>query len=146
VAPVDSITSRPQVDIPNEAAMSHKTTIKTEIYDIEALKKACEKFDEVAEIKVAEKGQEIEGRLYQGTTKGAAVVKFKSWNYPVIIKTDGTVEFDNYGGNWGDQKHLDKLSQLYAAEAVVQKVKTKGLRILSQETTAEGRIRIQAQK
>jgi len=126
--------------------MSHKTTIKTEIHDLEALKRACAKHGEVADVKVAEEGQEIEARLYQGNTKGAAVVKFKSWNYPVVIKADGTAEFDNYNGNWGDQKHLDKLTQLYAAEVVVQKVKTSGLRIISQETTAEGRIRIQAQK
>lgn len=126
--------------------MSHKTTIKTEIHDLEALKRAAAKCDEVAEIKVAEAGQEIEGRLYQGVTKGAAVIKFKSWNYPVVIKADGTAEYDNYNGNWGETKHLDKLTQLYAAEVVVQKVKTSGLRIISQETKADGTIRIQAQK
>lgn len=126
--------------------MSHKTTVKTEIHDFDALKRAAAKMDEVAEIKVAEAGQELEAKLYQGPTKGAAVVKFKSWSYPVVIKADGTAEFDNYKGSWGETKHLDKLTQLYAAEVVVQKVKTSGLRIISQETTAEGRIRIQAQK
>lgn len=126
--------------------MSHKTTVKTEIHDFDALKRAAANLDEVDSIKVAEKGTEIEAKLYQGTTKGAAVVKFKSWNYPVVIKADGTVEFDNYNGSWGDQKHLDKLTQLYAAEVTVQKVKQQGLRIISQTTKADGTIQIRASK
>lgn len=126
--------------------MSHKTTVQTEIRDLEALKRAAEKMDEVDKIQIAEHGQELDAKLYQGVAKGVAVIKFKSWTYPVVVKADGTAEFDNYNGSWGKTEHLDKLTQLYAAEVTVQKVKQQGLRIISQTTKADGTIQIRASK
>ena len=43
------------------------------------------------------------------------LVKLPDWVYPCVCDTaTGQVRFDNYGGDWGDRKHLDRFVQTYA--------------------------------
>jgi hypothetical protein len=43
------------------------------------------------------------------------LVKLPGWLYHCVCDTaTGQVRYDNYGGQWGDPKHLDRLIQTYA--------------------------------
>ena len=55
-------------------------------------------------------------RLFASNATGL-IVKLPGWTYPAVIDTvAGEVQFDNYGGAWGQQKELDRLLQAYAVE------------------------------
>ena len=44
-------------------------------------------------------------KLYSGEYNGMGIT-LPGWKYPVIIDDAGNIIFDNYGGSWGDIKHL----------------------------------------
>jgi len=67
-------------------------------------------------------------KLCGGEVEGLAV-KLPDWTYPVVCDTaSGQVKYDNFnfGGRWGDQKHLDKFLQAYSAEKVKIESRRKG--------------------
>jgi hypothetical protein len=43
--------------------------------------------------------------------------RLPGWSYPLILRADNTLAFDDYHGHWGDVKDLDKLNGHYAIEA-----------------------------
>jgi hypothetical protein len=88
--------------------MSHTMNIKTEIKDLEALRAACERLN----IGIAYSDNI---HLFSTTEKGAAIF-LKDWRFPVVIRDDGTIALDNYGGAWGDMAELNKLTAYYGIE------------------------------
>jgi hypothetical protein len=40
----------------------------------------------------------------------------KFWYHPIVLRGDGQLAFDAYGGNWGDMKTLDQLRGKYMEE------------------------------
>ncbi len=91
--------------------MSHIVTIKTELRDRASLAAACRRLA---------LPEPVEGtaQLYSGQASGL-VVRLPDWLYPVVIDTDsGTTRYDNYGGSWGEERHLHRLLQAYAVERV----------------------------
>ena len=56
-------------------------------------------------------------KLYTGApyTAGSAV-QLSGWKYPVVIKEDGGVVYDNYNGAWGSARLLDNFLQFYSVE------------------------------
>lgn len=122
--------------------MSHKTTVKTELKDRQALAETCRRLGIPCE--VAAEGQTVEGRLYQGPETGVATFTLPGWNYPVVVKEDGAAAFDNYGGKWGNIAELDRVKQEYACTLAETKVKASGLRIVSKTTLENGTIQIRA--
>lgn len=89
--------------------MSHIVTIRTQIRDPAALLAAC------ARIGLA---PPVDGttRLYTTDATGHRV-QLPGWTYPVVVHLEtGQLEFDNYGGAWGEQAQLDRLLQAYAVE------------------------------
>lgn len=88
--------------------MSHTYNIRTEIRDRIALEAACEKLG----IKVLD-GQTH--HLYGGTEKGIGI-KIPGWNYPVVVKDNGTLAYDDYNGSWGNKQDLTKLTAYYGLE------------------------------
>ena len=38
------------------------------------------------------------------------------WRFPVIVKNNGTVAFDNYNGAWGNVSRLNELKAYYGIE------------------------------
>ena len=89
--------------------MSHIVSVKTEVRDAAAVRAACRRLD------LAEPVQG-EVQLFSGTACGLCV-QLPDWQYPICCDVStGQIKFDNFQGRWGDQKHLERLLQAYAAE------------------------------
>ena len=89
--------------------LSHIVTIKTEVRDAEAVKAACKRLglDEPVQGTIRLFSSEVTGLL----------VRLPGWHYHAVVDTaTGQINFDNYEGAWGDQKHLDAFVQAYAIE------------------------------
>ena len=106
--------------------MSHTVTIKTQFLDEKAIAATCKEMGlpapEMGEHSLyANSGQRIKG----------IAVKLPNWNYPLVIdpKT-GQASYDNYGGAWGDQSHLNRFTQLYAVNKATLEAKKKGHMVL----------------
>lgn len=98
--------------------MSHTVTVDIKCKNKEGITKAAQTM-----------GAHIIGegthRLF-GSTETGLGIKLNGWSYPIVIKNDGTVAFDNYGGRWGDIKDLDMLKELYATEVVKAECENQG--------------------
>jgi len=99
--------------------MSHTVKMETQIKDKEALKEAVEKLG----YKILKEGNvEIaffDGKLHK--TRNGVLIKIPNWKYPVFIDLDtGEVKFDNYNGEWGDIRDLNKLKAEYAIRTVLK--------------------------
>jgi len=69
-------------------------------------------------------------------------VKLSGWIYPVVCNTNtGEVDFDNYGGKWGQQKELDQFLQAYAVEKAKIEARKSGY-TATEQTLADGSIRV----
>jgi hypothetical protein len=89
--------------------MSHIVTISTKVRDPAAVAAACARLG----LPAPERGT---AALYSGEATGL-LVRLPGWLYPAVVDTDaGVVRYDNYGGSWGEQRHLDRFLQLYAVD------------------------------
>jgi len=97
--------------------MSHTMNIQLELHDKDALLAACERLGLTM----------TEGRhkLYASTEEGIAI-SLPGWKYPVVVKGDGTVAYDNYNGRWGDISQLNKLKAYYGLEKAKIEARKKG--------------------
>ena len=99
--------------------MSHVVQIKTEVRDEQAVKAACTRLQlPTPENKTC--------RLFNATATGLCV-QLPGWSYPVVCDLQsGAVQFDNYQGHWGEQKHLNSFLQAYAVEKARIEARKKG--------------------
>jgi hypothetical protein len=105
--------------------MSHIVTIKTEVRDPQAVAAACRRLDLPEPVQGTAK-------LFSGEAAGL-LVRLPDWLYPVVLDTStGQVRFDNYGGDWGDQKHLDRFLQLYVVEKARLEARKRGHNVVEQ--------------
>ncbi|AGA26321.1 hypothetical protein [Singulisphaera acidiphila] len=89
--------------------MSHIVTIRTEVRDPQAVVAACRRLGLPASVFGT-------ARLFEGEATGL-LVRLPAWVYPIVVDTStGQVRYDNYAGQWGDQKLLDRFQQAYAVE------------------------------
>ena len=89
--------------------MSHIVSIRTELRDPAAVAAACRRLGLPAPVHGT-------ATLFGGVAAGL-LVQLPDWLYPVVVDVEtGRVRFDNYGGSWGRQEHLDRLLQAYALE------------------------------
>ncbi len=112
--------------------MSHTTTVKLEVKDLEAFKSACESCQDVKDWSIEKKSH----RLFDGTNVDGIFVWFKDWKYPVVFTEKGEAKYDNYNGSWGNQKCLDGFMQHYAGGAFLTAALAEGHSHVS--TTSEG--------
>lgn len=99
-------------------ATSHTTTIKVEYREPEALGRAA----------VAMGGQVLgQGQhgLHSSVESGYAI-HLPGWRYPVILRADGRLAMDHYGGRWGNQEDLKRLDVLYAIEVAAAAATSQG--------------------
>jgi hypothetical protein len=117
--------------------MSHIVTIETEVRDASAVQAACERL----KMPAASDGMH---ELFSGTAQGLAV-QLPGWTYPAVcnLKT-GKIDFDNYGGRWGNQQELDRFLQGYAVEKAKIEARRKGHSV-TEQTLADGSIRVSVQ-
>jgi hypothetical protein len=105
--------------------VSHIVTIRTEVRDTEAVHAACKRLglDEPFEAAVT---------LFDGEATGL-LIKLPGWLYPVVVNTGkGQVQYDNYNGSWGEQKHLDSFLQGYAVEKAKIEARKRGHSVYEQ--------------
>jgi hypothetical protein len=117
--------------------MSHVVTVKCEIRDPAAVRAAC------GRLGLAEP---IQGtvRLFSGEATGLAV-QLPDWQYAVVAElATGQLRYDNFGGRWGDQKHLDRFLQAYAVERARLEARKKGC-VCTEQTLADGSIKLTIQ-
>jgi len=115
--------------------MSHLVTIQTKVHDRVAINAACRRLGLT---------EPIEGtaKLYSGEATGL-MLQLPGWTYPAVIEPlTGTVRYDNYGGAWGEQQHLDRFLQSYAVARATLEARSKGLQV-NEQTLHDGSIRLQ---
>ena len=114
--------------------MSHIVELHAEVRDATAVQAACQRL---------RLPQPVQGthRLFSGEVTGLAV-QLEEWRYPVVcdLKT-GQVQFDNYGGKWGEQKHMDAFLQAYAVEKAKIEARRKG-HACTEHQLADGSIKL----
>ena len=115
--------------------MSHVVEIKTQVKDVAAVQAACRR------LKLPEPEQRTV-TLFSAKVTGLAV-ELPEWQYPVVCNTaTGELKYDNYGGRWGQQSHLDQFLQAYT----VEKAKIEARRLghsVSEQLLTDGSIRVQ---
>ena len=87
--------------------MSHTVTVKTDLKDKSVIVSVCKKLG----LEITQEG----GRLFGGQESGMGI-KLPGWQYPIVVKEDGSVAYDNYNGRWGAEEELHKLTANYGAE------------------------------
>jgi len=114
--------------------LSHLVEIKTEVRDEAAVKAACVRLQiPTPESKTV--------RLFNATATGLCV-QLPGWNYPVVCDLQsGAVQFDNFGGNWGEQARLNAFLQAYAVEKAKIEARKKGHSV-SETRLQDGSIRV----
>lgn len=110
--------------------MSHITTRTSSMKDPAIIKKAA-----------ARAGGQYLGLQQKGRGGAGYQVKLPGWSYPVTINiATGECVFDNYGGRWGKEEHLDALKQGYAVEQTKAYAESAG-RAYEEEKLADGSIK-----
>ena len=114
--------------------MSHIVEIKTEVRDEAAVKAACVRLQiPTPEHKTV--------RLFNATATGLCV-QLPGWSYPVVANLQtGQLQYDNYGGHWGEQSRLNKFLQAYAVEKAKIEARKKG-HMVSETSLQDGSIRV----
>jgi hypothetical protein len=117
-----------------EVALSHIVKIKTEIRDEAAVKAACTRLQiPTPEHKTV--------RLFSATATGLCV-QLPGWSYPVVANLQtGQVQYDNYGGHWGEQSRLNQFLQAYTVEKAKIEARKKGHSV-SETRLQDGSIRV----
>ena len=114
--------------------MSPIVAIATELRDPQAVAAACRR------LRLPEPVQGT-ATLFGGEAAGL-LVRLPDWLYPCVVHAEtGRVEFDNYGGHWGDRRHLDRLVQAYALEKARIEARKRGHSVVEQPL-ADGSIKL----
>jgi hypothetical protein len=106
--------------------LSHIVQIQTKLRDRQAVRAACQRLNLQEPILGT-------AELFGGLATGL-LVQLPGWRYPAVVDTElGTVQFDNYGGVWGDQAQLDGFLQAYAVEKARLEARRKGFAVHEQK-------------
>ena len=117
--------------------MSHIVQIQTEIRDPAALTAACQRLGLPQPVLRTV-------RLFNAEATGMAI-ELPDWQYPVVCQLEtGQLQYDNYQGHWGEQRHLDRLKQFYAVEKARIEARRRGHTVTEQSLT-DGSIRLSIQ-
>jgi hypothetical protein len=114
--------------------LSHIVTVTTEVRDPAAVRAACRRLG---------LPEPVHGtaQLFSGEATGL-LVKLPDWLYPAVVRVEtGQVQFDNYGGTWGRQEHLDRFLQRYALEKAAIEARKRGHNVVEQ-ALADGSIKL----
>jgi hypothetical protein len=67
------------------------------------------------------------------------------WKYPVVCDLSvGQVRYDNFEGQWGDRRALDKLLQSYAVERAKIEARRRGHSV-TEQVLSDGSIKLTVQ-
>ena len=114
--------------------MSHIVTIQTQVRDSVAVATACQRLGLPPPV-------ERTVQLFSGAVQGLAV-ELPGWLYPVVCDLPaGRLQFDNYGGAWGNQQELDRFLQIYAVEKAHLEARRQG-HTVSEQPLPDGSVRL----
>src|SRR5262245_25518289 len=117
--------------------MSHVVSIQTELRDPAAVAAACTRLGLPQPVQGT-------GQPFAGAATGL-LVRLPGWLYPAVVQVQtGQVHFDNYGGAWGAQQHLDRFLQMYAVEKTRREARQRG-HAVAEQTLADGSIKLTVQ-
>jgi hypothetical protein len=117
--------------------LSHIVSIKTEIRDQAAVQAACRR------LALPEPANGT-FKLYSTDATGLAV-QLPEWRYPVVCDlATGQLQYDNFGGHWGEPKRLDAFLQAYAVEKAKLEARRQG-HTVSEQALADGSIKLTVQ-
>jgi hypothetical protein len=117
--------------------MSHTLEVKTKFLDPSAIAATCREMG-----LPAMNPQPETVTLYDGTRVFGYAVQLPNWSYPVAIDAKtGAAKYDNYRGSWGKQQHLDRFTQLYAANKATLTAQKQGLRV-TRQTLPNGSLKL----
>lgn len=114
--------------------MSHIVNVKTKVTDVAAVQAACQRLG---------LGLPTQGtfKLYTQQRTGLGV-QLPDWKYPIVIdQATGSLDYDNYNGSWGNQRHLDAFMQAYATEKTKLEAAKNGYSVF-EETLSDGSIKL----
>lgn len=97
---------------------SHTVSVKVEFRDPGGLKAAVE----------AMGGRWIgEGthKMFEGSSTGLGF-RLPGWNYPLVLRSDGSLAFDDYRGMWGNVADLERLKAEYAVGVAEERARELG--------------------
>lgn len=115
--------------------MSHTSEIKSSLTDSNAIAIACKELG--LPFVPSETVTLYDGKQYTGLA-----VRLPGWRYPVVIDTKtGAVHYDNYGGSWGQQSELNKLTQMYGVAKATMIARKKGY-MVNRTTLANGTVKL----
>lgn len=67
------------------------------------------------------------------------------WSYPVVCDlASGQLQYDNFGGRWGEEVHLGRFLQAYAVERAKAEARKKG-HTVTEQALASGEIKLTIQ-
>ncbi len=105
--------------------MSHIVVVQVEIKDLEAIKSAARRL----RLKEPVQGRAV---LFETEVEGV-LIELPDWLYPVVCVLDtGELKYDNFGGAWGDEKHLHRFVQMYGVEKATLEARRKGFSVVEQ--------------
>jgi hypothetical protein len=114
--------------------LSHIVKIQTQIKDAAAVRFTCHRLN----LPLPVQGK---ARLFSGEVEGLAV-QLPDWHYPIVADlATGEIKFDNYGGSWGAQQHLDRFLQVYACEKAKIEARRRG-HSYTETTMVDGSIKL----
>ena len=90
--------------------------------------------------------QPVQGKtqLFSGEAEGFAV-QLPDWVYPVVCDlASGQLKYDDFGGRWGERRHLDSFLQAYAVERAKIEARKKGY-ICTEQPLANGSVKLTIQ-
>ena len=117
--------------------MSHVVTITTQVRDADSVRAACRRLG-LAEPVLGTHS------LFSEVASGLAV-RLPGWKYPAVCQLDtGQVRFDNFQENWGEQRQLDRLLQMYAVEKAKTEARRRGHSV-SEQLLQDGSIKLTIQ-
>ena len=117
--------------------MSHVVTIQTEVRDAQAVRLACTRL----QLPQPTQGQ---FRLFGSDVAGLGFL-LPEWKFPVVCQLEtGQVLFDNFGGRWGEQAHLDRFLQAYAVEKARLEARRQG-HMVTEQALVDGSVKLTIQ-
>lgn len=90
--------------------MSHAVTVTSKLLNRRNILAACQLLGGTV-------SEETIVRFYDGSTHDGIVLRLPGWDERfghVVVKPDGEIAYDDYGGSWGDPGDVAKLKKLYA--------------------------------
>lgn len=117
--------------------MSHIVVVKTEVRDAAAVQAACQRLQLPPPVQGTH-------RLFTSSATGLAV-QLPKWRFPAVCDVStGQIQYDNFKGHWGEQRHMDAFLQTYAVERAKAEARRRGHQV-TEAKLSDGSVKLTVQ-